>query len=138
MWSSLSKYRDGALLFLRVALGTFYIWLHGWQRLMGGKAGAVAAWKQAGKMMKELGIDFAPAAWGFMGAMAATLAVVLMILGFWFRPACLYILITLAILFCIRIETGSTIGKLSDLIELAILLLSLLFIGPGKYSIDKG
>ncbi|MDB6173485.1 MAG: DoxX family protein [Chthoniobacteraceae bacterium] len=138
MWSSLSNYRDGALLFLRVGLGTFYIWLHGWSRLVGGKAGAIATWKQAGRVMKDVGISFAPEAWGFMGAMASTLAVALVILGFWFRPACLYIFLVLIVMLSIGLETGSSLGKLSNAVQLAILVLSLLFIGPGKFSIDKG
>jgi putative oxidoreductase len=138
MWSSLSNYRDGALLFLRVGLGVFYIWLRGWSRLVGGKAGAVAAWTDAGHAMKDVGIAFAPVAWGFMGAMASTLAVALVIVGFWFRPACLYIFLTLAVILAIGFETGSTPGKLSTAIQLAILVFSLIFIGPGKYSVDKG
>ncbi len=132
MWSALNNFRNGALLFLRVAMGGFYIWLHGWSRLAGG----IATWKKLGLPMKQIGITFFPEFWGFMVAFASTVAVILVILGFAFRPACLLILVTLGIAIVIGIES-SGIAKTSHLIELAILVASLIFIGPGRYSFDK-
>ena len=132
MWSSLNQFRDGALLFLRLALGSFYIWLHGWSLMAGG----VAGWKKAGWAMQHIGINFLPAAWGFMGAFAATVAIVLLILGLCFRPACLLILITLTVVAIARIKSGGVAGSYHS-IEMAIVIFSLLFIGPGRYSFDK-
>src|SRR3954462_15999301 len=93
MWSSLNNHRDGALLFLRIALGSFYIWIHGWARIAGGLTG----WRHAGASMKVFGITFLPELWGFMGAFAATVGVLFLVLGLLFRPACLLITLTLAV-----------------------------------------
>ena len=41
MWKNLSNFSDVALLFLRVTLGGFFIWIHGWPKLAGGLATAV-------------------------------------------------------------------------------------------------
>ncbi len=133
MWSSLNNCRDGGLLFLRVALGLFYIWIHGWGRLAGG----VATWKKLGTPMKHIGIGFLPEVWGFIAACASTIGVVFLIIGFVFRPSALVIFITLTVAVIAGIA-GSTIGKTSDIIEMAILVLGLLFIGPGRYSFGKG
>ncbi len=133
MWSSLGNYRDCALLFLRLALGIFYTWTHGWSQLAGGPS----AWKHTGLAMKHIGISFAPTFWGFLAALAATGAIGFVILGLFFRPACLLIFLTLLVAASITIESVG-IPRSSHTIELAILVLSLIFIGPGKYSVDKG
>ena len=33
MWKNLSNFRDGALLFLRIVFGGFFIYAHGWPQL---------------------------------------------------------------------------------------------------------
>ncbi|MES2569429.1 MAG: DoxX family protein, partial [Verrucomicrobiota bacterium] len=68
----------------------------------------------------------------------STLAVALLIFGFWFRPACLFIFLVLAVLLGIGFETRAAVGPLSHLVELTIVVVALFFIGPGKYSVDKG
>ncbi len=131
MWSSLNHFRDGALLFLRVALGSFYFWIHGFQRMAGGPK----AWQEAGAGMEHLQLGFFPLAWGFLGACAATVGVLLMILGLYFRPACLLISGTLMVLSFIQVETLGVVRSAHS-IELAIVAVALLFLGPGKYSFD--
>ncbi len=129
----LTKFRDWGLLFLRVVLGGFYIYAHGWHKLAGG----VHAWHEIGLAVRYVGIHFAPVFWGLMAALSETLGCALVILGFLFRPACLLLLITLVVASAMHLRTGQGIEKASHAIELAILFFSLLFIGPGKYSIDK-
>src|ERR1700729_1652390 len=91
--TSLTKFRDSGLLFLRVALGAFYIYAHGWHKLAGG----VHAWREIGLAVRYIGIHFAPVFWGLMAALSETLGCVLVILGFLFRPACIGLLITLLV-----------------------------------------
>lgn len=132
MWSSLGKYRDAALLFLRVALGLFFIYAHGWSKLAGG----LPKWKELGKAMKYVGLDYMPAAWGFMAAFSETIGAALIVLGLCFRPACALLLLTMAVAAAMLSRDGDLI-KASHPIEMAIVFFSLLFIGPGKYSFDK-
>jgi putative oxidoreductase len=133
MWNSLSRYRDGALLFLRVALGLFFIYAHGWPKLAGG----VGAWKKYGNAMKHVGIDFWPEFWGFMAAFSESIGAGFIVLGLFFRPSCMLILLTMTVASAMQSQTGDLI-KASHPIEMAIVFFSLIFIGPGKYSIDKG
>ena len=131
--TSLTKFRDWGLLFLRVALGSFYIYAHGWHKLAGG----VHVWHEVGMATRFVGIRFMPVFWGLMAALSETLGCVLFILGFLFRPACLLLFITLFVASMMHLRTGQGWEAAAHAVELAILFFSLLFIGPGKYSIDK-
>jgi putative oxidoreductase len=132
--TSLTKFRDWGLLFLRVALGSFYLYAHGWHKLAGG----VHAWRELGGAMRYTGIHFAPVFWGLMAALSETLGCVMVILGFLFRPACILLFITLCVAsLSVLHGKGGGLEIAAHPIELAILFFSLLFIGPGKYSIDK-
>ena len=131
--TSLTRFRDWGLLFLRVALGSFYLYVHGWHKLAGG----VHAWREIGLATRYVGIHFAPVFWGLMAALSETLGCVLVIFGFLFRPACFLLFITLTVASFMHMGKNQGLETASHAIELAILFFSLLFIGPGKYSIDK-
>ena len=131
--TSLTRFRDWGLLFLRVALGGFYLYVHGWHKLAGG----VADWRVVGEAVRYVGIHFGYAFWGLMAALSETLGCVLVMIGFLFRPACLLLFITLTVASAMHLRKGQGWEAASHAIELAILFFSLLFIGPGKYSGDK-
>jgi putative oxidoreductase len=131
--TSLTKYRESALLFLRVALGLVYIRVHGWPNLAAGPHG----WRAMGAAMGYVGIHFQYLFWGLMAALSETLGCVLFILGFLFRPACILLFITLSVAAISLLKRHEGWGAASHPVELAILFLSLIFIGPGKYSVDK-
>lgn len=133
MWKNLSNFSDVALLFLRVALGSFFIWMHGWQKLAGG----LAKWKALGGAMKHVGITFWPGFWGFMAAFSESIGVGLLIIGLCFRPSCLLLAITMSVAAFTEYR-GHGWSEASHAIELAIVFLALIFIGPGKYSVDRG
>ena len=133
MWKNLSKYSDGGLLLLRLILGSLYLWAHGWPKLAGG----LAAWKRAGIAMKHVGITFWPTFWGCLMAFSASVGIVLFILGLGFRPACLLLFFTLTFTSIIIYRTQGLLDA-EHAIQLATLFLALLFIGPGRYSVDKG
>ena len=133
MWKNLSNFRDGALLFLRVALGGFFIYVHGWPKLAGG----LVKWKLIGAAMKHLGISFWPGFWGFMAAFSESIGVAFLILGLAFRPSCLLLVITMSVA-SLSDYRAHGLGKASHALELALVFAALIFIGPGKYSIDKG
>ena len=60
-----------------------------------------------------------------------------MILGLFFRIGVLFVLIITVIhLVALWDNSGDFYARLPAL-EMSILLLSLLFVGPGKYSVDK-
>ena len=132
--TSLTRFRDWGLLFLRVALGAFYIYAHGWHKLAAGEH----FWAELGEAVRVVGIHFAYPFWGLMAALAETLGCVMVILGFCFRPGCILLFITMFVASDMTLHTHGGLEAASHPIELAILFFSLIFIGPGNFSIDRG
>ena len=130
---NLGKYRNTGLLILRIGLGAM-MRVHGLPKIMGGPEG----WAQIGGSMKLVHIDFLPTFWGFMAAISEGLGGFLLILGLFFRPVNMLLVITMAMAALVHFNTPEQgLNEASHAIELAIVFFSLIFIGPGKYSIDK-
>lgn len=126
------KYKDLGLLILRIGIGLMFI-LHGWPKLTGGPE----KWEQIGTTMELLGVNFAPVFWGFMAGFAEVVGGALIMFGFFFRIACILLVITMLVASIRHMAAGDGFGGYSHALEAAILFLSLLFIGPGKFSLDK-
>jgi putative oxidoreductase len=124
----LAKYREGGLLLIRVALGVLFIILAG-PVLLGGPN----AWAHAGDAIRHLGLHSHFVFWGFLGALLGCAGGVLMIFGLFFRLGVLFVL---ALTFVHVLGVRSYRAELGA-IELFLVLLGLLFVGPGKYSVDK-
>ncbi|WP_266202523.1 DoxX family protein [Pontibacter kalidii] len=123
--------KNFGLLLLRVGIGVMFI-LHGWPKLAGGPE----RWEAIGQNMELLEIGFAPVFWGFMAGFAEVAGGALLVLGLLFRPATLLLLITMVVATLKHVAGGDGFGGYSHAMEAAILFLSLLLIGPGKYSFD--
>ncbi|WP_316802493.1 DoxX family protein [Pedobacter nototheniae] len=132
IFDSLGKYRNTGLLLTRLGLGVMFI-IHGFPKIAGG----VHGWEGLGGSMKLIGVDFLPVFWGFMAAATETFGGFLLIVGLFFRPACLLLIFTMAIATLVHFAKGDGIGGASHAIELGIVFIGLTFIGPGKYSVDK-
>jgi putative oxidoreductase len=132
MWAFLSRNQALGQLLLRVGLGGIIIYVYGWKKLAGG----IGEWRELGGAMKAVGINFWLPFWGFMGTLAGTLGMVLFIIGFAFRPACLLITLTATVAAVVAYRSGG-IDKAAHAIELGTVFLSMMIIGPGKYSVDK-
>ena len=90
------------------------------------------SWEHFGSAMRHLDFHSHYKFWGFAGAVLGCAGGVLMILGLFFRVGVLLTLaITLVHLVVVWDSSGDFHTRLPAL-EMAILLLSLLFIGPGK------
>lgn len=129
---SLGKYRNTGLLILRVGLGAMFM-VHGFPKISGG----VEGWTGLGGSMKVIGIDFLPVFWGFMAAATETFGGFLLVLGIFFRPANILLVFTMIIAALVHFGQGDGLSGASHAIELGIVCFGLIFIGPGKYSIDK-
>jgi len=130
--SWLSQYRDLGLLFLRVGIGTMMV-LHGWPKLAGG----IHHWEKLGKATAHIGISFFPGFWGFSSAMIETIGGVLLVLGFCFRPVAILMTLNFVVASVVLYKTTDQFIEWSRPAELLILFFGLIFIGPGKYSIDR-
>ena len=131
VFSFLDKYRDVGLLILRIGIGIMFM-LHGLPKLIAGPE----TWTMLGGSMKTLGVDFAPTVWGFMAAFSEFVGGLLLVLGFFTRPACFLLFSTMIVATMMHIGKGDPFLKYSHAMESGILFLSLILIGPGRYSLD--
>lgn len=132
MLKSLAKYNNFALLVMRIGLGIMMI-MHGYPKLIGG----TEKWEKIGGAMADLGVTFMPVLWGFMASFAEAVGGLLIVLGLFFRPAALLILVTMIVAALKHINAGDGITGASHAVELAFVFFGLFIIGPGKFSFDK-
>jgi putative oxidoreductase len=128
----LNKYRDIGLLILRLGIGVMFLY-HGAPKMFGGPE----KWVGLGQAMSTFGIHFLPVFWGFMSAFAEFFGGILIILGLFFRPACIFLTINMIVATSMHLHSGQGLGVASHAIEDGIVFLSLILIGPGKYSLDE-
>jgi putative oxidoreductase len=133
MWSVLKNYTDGALLFLRITLGSFFLYVHGWPMLAGG----LSKWRAIGGAMRHIGVTYGPGFWGFLAAASESLGCLLFVIGFAFRPSCLMLFLTLTVA-AIADYHGGGFSRADHAIEMTLVFFALMFVGPGKFSFDKG
>lgn len=126
---------DAGLLFLRVALGALMM-AHGIPKFLGG----ANLLRGIGQAMEVLGISSFPLFWGFMAALTETLGGFLMIIGYKFRITMAFLTFVMFVAFlklAYPFFSGTHILAHTHPLELGIVYFSLIFIGPGKYSVDK-
>ncbi len=127
----LAKYRETGLLIMRVSLGVLFIVLAGPVLLSGH-----SRWALFGSGIKNLGLHSHYQIWGFCGALFGCLGGALMIFGLFFRPGVILVLAITFVHILGAMDGGTIRGNLAA-VELGLILLGLLFVGPGKYSVDK-
>jgi putative oxidoreductase len=106
---------------------------HGLPKLFGGPE----KWERVGAAMGTLGITFLPAFWGFMAAISESLGGICLILGFFLRPACILLTITMLVAAASHLSRGEGLGGAAHALKAGTVFLSLILIGPGKYSLDE-
>jgi len=128
----LGAYKNFGLLIIRLGLGLSFI-LHGYPKMFGGPE----VWKKLGAVMGNLGIDFYPGFWGFMAAFAEFGGGIMVLLGFYFRPAVFLMAFTMAMALQMHLFKGDPFKVYSHALELCVIFTGLLFVGPGRFSIDS-
>jgi len=128
----LDRYRDFGLLVLRVGIGIMFI-LHGVPKLGAGPE----TWTMLGSSMANFGITFGHQWWGLMAALAESVGGALILLGFLFRYANAVLVINMSVAASYHLFKGDPFSMASHAVEAGILFFSLIFIGPGRFSIDE-
>jgi putative oxidoreductase len=131
IWSHLEKYRDFGLLLLRASFGLYMAFGHGL-----GKITAPEKWAGLGGTMEIFGLGFAPTFWGFMAAFAEFVGALLVAAGLLTRPAALLLVLNMAVAATAHI-TGAIDGSPEMALLYGLVFLSLVLVGPGKYSVDE-
>lgn len=129
--ASLGKYRDFALLVLRVGLGVMFIF-HGYGKVLGGPE----RWQELGTAMGYLGVHVAPTLWGALAACAEFGGGILLILGLFSRLAAMGLLATMVVAALMHLAQGDGLARAAHAIELAFVFFALVFLGPGAHSVD--
>ncbi|MBI2875958.1 MAG: DoxX family protein [Candidatus Tectomicrobia bacterium] len=132
MLTFLNQYRDIGLLVLRIGIGSMFLF-HGVPKILGG----VMVWEKVGLAMASVGILFMPVFWGLLAALSEFIGGLCMILGLFFRPACISLVMTMAVAAVMHLSEGQGLGAASHAIENGIVFLSLILIGPGKHALDE-
>jgi putative oxidoreductase len=127
----LAKYRETGLLLIRVSVGLLFI-LYAAPILIAGPK----AWAHFGAGAGHFGLHSHLQVWGFLGSFLGCLGGVLIIFGLFFRIGVLLVLV-LAISHAIAVEEGTGFRVALPSIEMCFVLAGILFVGPGKYSVDK-
>jgi len=85
--------------------------------------------------MGSVGITFLPVFWGFMAAFSMAVGGVCLIFGIFFRLFCILLTITMCVAGAMHLKKGDGFLAASHALNNAIVFFSLIFIGPGKYSL---
>jgi putative oxidoreductase len=128
----IKTFPDFGLLVIRIVLGLSYVIAHGSVKLFAGPA----MWTKVGSAVSFLGINFMFPVWGFLAACSELFGGILILLGLFFRPASVFIIITMLVAANQGLSTGKPFSSIVYPLELGITILGLFFTGPGKYSLD--
>ncbi len=136
--SFLGKYRETGLFLLRAGIGLCFV-LHGYPKMFGDNN--LDRWNGLGHAIRSVGLDFLPdwafTVFGFLAALSEFGGGICLILGWFFRPACLMMAGTMAVGLAMHVKKGDDFNTYSHALESLVLFVSLMLIGPGKISVER-
>jgi putative oxidoreductase len=129
----LEKNKDIGILLMRMGIGSGYLFVHGWAKIMEGPK----LWEKIGSAMNNLGMTHIHVFWGFMASLSEFGGGLLLILGLFTRPAASFMAFTMLIAAMNHFSRLDPWSKAIYPIEMFSALILLVFIGAGKYSLDN-
>ncbi len=126
------QYRNIGLLIIRIGVGILFI-LRGYPTVFGGPE----RWEAVGNSMLHLGLDIGPMFFGFMGGAIELFGGLFLVLGVFFTPTTILLFLLMGMETARIIYEGGGLPEFSPSLELALVFLGMLFIGPGQYSVDR-
>lgn len=136
MFAATYRTKQWGLLLLRVLMGSVFI-VHSTMKM------DPAKWDMIGSNAANVGLNFAPAFWGFMAMFSELVGGALIILGFLYIPVSILTAITMIVAMTadakgIKAGANFTMAFLTIKASLTMFVLSLvaILVGPGKYSLD--
>ena len=135
---SVFRHPDAGLLIIRAAVGIILI-IAGYNKFMGGEAVLHAI----GANVKYIGLDVGTnnISTLFFGALAASVEAfggVLLLIGFFYRTSAFFIFFVMLVATLMKIDTsGGDLTQFGYPMVVALVVLGLLFTGPGRLSLQK-
>ena len=129
IWNHLSRYRDIGLLLFRLGFGLGFLFFHGWGKLVGGPE----RWQGVGSAMGIFGIEFGHTVFGFLAAFTESVGGVLIAAGLFYRPIMAMLAFTMFVASARHIAQNDSPAHA---FKNFFVLIGLLPLGPGKYSLD--
>ncbi len=126
------KYRNIGIFILRLGLGIAFIF-HGIPKMLGGPE----VWTSYGMAMQHIGINTAPMFFGFLAGITELFGGLFLVLGLFYRPILVLLTITMLVAMASKIGQGAGYPEIAHPMKMAIVFVSMLFIGPGNYSLDN-
>jgi putative oxidoreductase len=125
------KKQDIGLLFLRVVVGAIML-VYGGHKILGGQQCLL----EVGSAIRVIGVNFLFVFWGSCAALSEIIGGLFLVIGFFFRPSCLFLTFTMLIatLHNLSLAEPSAESILHSFV-LCVTFFSMLFTGPGKYSL---
>lgn len=120
------------LLIIRLVLGATFI-AHGLMKFLGG----TAALESVGSAMQSFGITAFPVFFGGIAALCELLGGLLILIGYKFRFGAFALFLVMFVAAYTQFNGVGSFMKFAWALEMAAVFFGLIFIGPGKYSIDK-
>jgi putative oxidoreductase len=124
--------KDLGLLILRLGIGAMFVH-HGFFKLSAGQT----MWTQIGGAMSNLGINFAPTAFGLAASCSEFFGGICLILGLFVRPASCFMLFTMLVATTMHFSHGDGLNGAAHAIDDGIIFLSLIFLGAGDLTVKK-
>lgn len=115
---------------LRVGIGILFI-LHGYPKISGG----VEKWLWLGSQMQYFGITFAPVFWGFMAACAEFFGGICLTLGLYTRIVAIFPACVMIVALVMHLNKGDDFNTFSHPLSYLLILISLMFMGGGMWSL---
>jgi putative oxidoreductase len=124
---------DLGLLLLRVLVGLL-MFGNGIKVFMAGRM----SWEFMGQQMSIFGITAYPMFWGLAAAVTYVLGGLLFAIGAFFRWACFFLLCTMVVAAMYHLKGGHDFFKeMGYSYTLGSIFLSMMFVGPGSFSLSK-
>ena len=120
------------LLILRIGLGLMMM-AHGYPKLMGGPE----KWEAVGSAMKYFGLMDGYLYFGLAAALAEFFGGAALVLGLFTRVTCFLLFFTMLVATVRHYAAGDGFGGWSHAAEVGIVFFALIFIGPGRFSLDN-
>jgi len=118
---------------LRVGIGLLFIG-HGYPLIIGGSK----EWLWLGSQMQYLGIRFVPWVWGLLAAGTEFFGGIALVLGFYTRIAAFFIACAMSVALTMHLHKGDSYSVFSHALANLLIMISLMLMGGGMWSLRGG